>query len=217
VPAGAPLAPARRAGAEGEGIAHSALSVLRSAYNHRAIDRLLAGRIWIGLVAFALIGIVTLQLGLLKLNNGIGHALEHEGVLQRQNAALSVENSELAAGTRVESTADHLGMTLVPVGALRFLRAHDSGDIGKASNALSTHVEVPPPVEVTTAESSSAAEAGESQETSAGSEESASEAAAGEAPVSESGTGEAEAEESSVTSSGETSESVAAAGGAQAE
>ena len=70
---------------------------------------------WIGIVAFALIGIVTLQLGLLKLNSGIGRALEREGSLQRENATLSVENSELATGARVESQAAQLGMQLVSV------------------------------------------------------------------------------------------------------
>ena len=33
---------------------------------HRLIDRLIAGKAWIGVVAFALIGIVTLQLLLLQ-------------------------------------------------------------------------------------------------------------------------------------------------------
>ena len=71
-------------------------------------------------MAFALIGIVTLQLGLLKLNAGIGRALEHEALLQRENAALSIENSELAAGDRVQSLAARLGMELVPPGSAAF-------------------------------------------------------------------------------------------------
>ncbi len=64
----------------------------------RCSTALIRGRAWIGLVAFALIGIVTLQLGLLQLNSGIGRALEREARLQRENAALSIENSELASG-----------------------------------------------------------------------------------------------------------------------
>ena len=100
-----------RAGAPARRASRSALiSALESLAQHRLLDRLIRGRTWIGIVAFALIGIVTLQLGLLKLNGGIGRALEHEAVLQRQNAALSIENSELAAGTRVEARAAQLGM-----------------------------------------------------------------------------------------------------------
>ncbi len=90
---------------------------------HPLLDRLIHGRAWIGIVAFALIGIVTMQLGLLKLNAGIGRAFEHETALQREDSALSVENSEVAAGDTVELQAAHMGMQLIPAGALRFLPA----------------------------------------------------------------------------------------------
>ncbi len=103
---------------------------------HRLLDRLIRGRVWIALVAFALLGIVTLQLGLLKLNAGIGRALEHAALLQRENAALSIENSELAGGDRVESRAARMGMELVPLGALRFLAARPGADAARAAAAL---------------------------------------------------------------------------------
>lgn len=90
------------------------------------LDRLIHGRAWIGIVAFALIGIVTMQLGLLKLNAGIGRALEHEAALQRENSALSVEDSEVAAGDSIELQAVHMGMQLTPPGSLRFLSAQGS-------------------------------------------------------------------------------------------
>ena len=112
-PATAPRRPATDA-TDQAGLVLGLLSALESLAQHRLLDRLIRGRVWIGLVAFALIGIVTLQLGLLKLNGGIGRALEHEALLQRENAALSIENSELAAGTRVEQSAAKLGMAFVP-------------------------------------------------------------------------------------------------------
>jgi cell division protein FtsL len=107
------------------------------------LDRLIRGRMWIGIVAFALIGIVTLQLGLLKLNSSIGHSLEKEGTLQRENAALSIENSELAGGDRVESQAERLGMRLVAVGALQFLSSHATGDVPHAAQALKAPAKAP--------------------------------------------------------------------------
>ena len=55
-----------------------------------------------------------MQLGLLKLNAGIGRALEHEALLQRENSALSVENSEALLGRTVETQAARMGMQLVP-------------------------------------------------------------------------------------------------------
>ena len=96
------------------------------------------GRVWIGFVAFALIGIVTLQLGLLKLNAGIGRALEHTALLQRENAALSVENSEMAASHHVQEWAARMGMGLAPVSAIRFLNARSGSDWTRGAAALVT-------------------------------------------------------------------------------
>jgi len=93
---------------------------------------------WIAIVAFALIGIVALQLGLLKLNGGIGRALEREALLQRQNAALSIENSELAAGPRVQAHAAQLGMAFASPSQLRFLDSHPRADPARAAASLAT-------------------------------------------------------------------------------
>jgi cell division protein FtsL len=89
-------------------------------------------------VAFALIGIVTMQLGLLKLNSGIGRALEHQALLQRENAALSIEDSELGAGARVQSRAARLGMELAPLRGLVFLAVRPGVDPTRAATALAT-------------------------------------------------------------------------------
>jgi hypothetical protein len=106
----------------------------------RLLDRLIQGRISIALVAFALIGIVTMQLGLLKLNAGIGRALEHEALLQRENAALSIENSEMAAGDRVELKAGRLGMELISPGGLRFLSV---GNVSLEANRAAAALRAP--------------------------------------------------------------------------
>jgi hypothetical protein len=134
-----PTRPARSRRTGGQaGFAFGLISVFEGLAQHRLLDRLIRGRTWIGIVAFALIGIVTLQLGLLKLNGGIGRALEHEALLQRENAALSIENSELAAGTRVQARAAQLGMAFAPSGQLRFLSASAHGDVAKAASVLSS-------------------------------------------------------------------------------
>ncbi len=155
--------------------------------SHRLLDRLIRSRVWIGIVAFALIGIVTLQLGLLKLNAGIGRALEREGALQRENAALSVENSELSLGSRVESQAQQLGMRLSSVAGLQFLSAH-KGDAARAAAALSTATAREPASEAATSSeaapstSESHAEAGEGH-AEAGEGEASSSTGGGEAPA----------------------------------
>jgi len=123
-----------------EGLALGVLGAARVLAGHRVLDRLIRGRAWIALIAFALIGIVTLQLLVLALNARIGRALVREGRLQRENAALSIEGSELAAGERVEAQAARLGMQLVPIGSLRFLTADPSADLARAAAALNTPV-----------------------------------------------------------------------------
>jgi cell division protein FtsL len=116
------------------------LDAVGSLASHGAIDRLIRGRVWIAVIASALIGIVTLQLLVLQLNANIGRSLVREAQLQSGNAALSVEDSELAGGERVESKASHLGMQLVPAGALRFLTSYPPADIARAAAALNTPV-----------------------------------------------------------------------------
>jgi hypothetical protein len=184
---------------------------------HPMLDRLIRGRSWIAIVAFALIGIVTLQLGLLKLNAGIGHSLRLEANLQRENAALSIENSELAAGDVVESRAGRLGMEVVPAGALRFLTAHPGADMGHGAAALKTPLAGAQAAASTTeASSASAAEAAKS---TAGGEASTH---AGESTTSSESGGSSESTTSSTSESpeakgpaGESSESSASRAGAE--
>jgi cell division protein FtsL len=132
--------PARRPSERDGGLAIGLLGLLDRVSRNRLLDQLIRGRTSIALVAFALIGIVTLQLGLLKLNSSIGRTLERESVLQRENAALSIQNSELTAGERVEARATQLGMSLVPVGAFRFLTARPHIDGTRGAAALRTPV-----------------------------------------------------------------------------
>lgn len=102
-------------------LARRALGLLAELPGHLAIERLIRGRAWIALIAFALIGVVSLQLLLLKLNGGIGHALERQAALQRENAALSLQDAELAATERVETLARAMGMQFAQPAQLRFL------------------------------------------------------------------------------------------------
>jgi cell division protein FtsL len=234
-----------RAPAAGDtGIVLGLIAALETIANHRLLDRLLRGRAWIGLVAFALIGIVTMQLGLLKLSGGIGRAIEREALLQRENAALSIENSELSAGERVQSLAMKLGMELVPAGALRFLTANPRSDFGRGAAALSssahagpsgseesgaassaaaqaktageeTHAAAPESQGTATEESSAAsAESSSSGESRAPSHESS--AAAGESSAATTATPAPGAESASAPSAGNSSAEATPAGGTQA-
>lgn len=126
----------RRAQRRG-GLLLGLLWALERVSSHRLLERLVRGRAWLGLVTFALIGIVTLQLALLKLNGAVGRDLQSEAALQRENATLSIENSELAATDRVQSRAAQLGMEFAPSSALRFLSSHPSADLRRSATVLS--------------------------------------------------------------------------------
>jgi cell division protein FtsL len=203
-PARQPARPLERSVESERGLALGLLAGLNSLSRSPSLDRLIRGRTWIALIAFALIGIVTLQLLVLKLNANIGRALVREGQLQRENAALSIESSELAAGERVEAQAAHLGMQLVPEGALRFLSNDPHADIARAASALrapvhtsstststsaaaATEASTTPPAQTSTeaAEASTATSAQTSSESTEASAESAGESAATPASASE--------------------------------
>jgi hypothetical protein len=102
----------------------------------RWLDRLIRGRLWIGLIAFALIGIVAMQLWIVKLGVGIGRALEHEAFLQRENAALRIADAQLSSGERVEALAAARGMVVAAPGSLRFLRSRGGLDARLAAGSL---------------------------------------------------------------------------------
>jgi len=176
------------------GPAH-AVGLAEAVATHRLLDRLIRGRVWIGVIAFALIGIVTMQLVLLKLNAGIGRSLVRETLLQRENATLSAENSEVAAGEQVEAQAEHAGMELIPEGALRFLTAHPASDISKAAAALSA----PIAATSTTGGEATASDTSTTGESSASSTASTAEAAASTTSTGEAGTQTAAGTEAATT------------------
>jgi hypothetical protein len=172
-----PVPPSQQPAQAERGLAVGALELGSGLFGHRALDRLIRGRIWIALIAFALIGIVTLQLLILQLNASIGRSLVREGQLQRANAALSIQDSELASGERVESEAARLGMELVPESSLRFLGSNPHADVARAAAALGT------PVHSSSSASGEAGTATTADGTLASSSSSGATAASGEQPA----------------------------------
>jgi hypothetical protein len=76
----------------------------------RFLDRLLRGRLWIPLVAAGLMGIVFMQVSMLKLNAGIGRAVQASATLERQNSAMRAEVSGMESGSKIYATAKDIGM-----------------------------------------------------------------------------------------------------------
>jgi hypothetical protein len=89
----------------------------------RVLDRLVRGRAWIAIVAAALIGIVFMQVSMLKLNAGVSRAVTAADTLERQNSTLRADISKLDSGERVQGAAANLGMTTRAAGDVHYLDA----------------------------------------------------------------------------------------------
>lgn len=88
------------------------------------------------MIAFALIGIVGMQLWVVKLGVGIGRAVEHTQLLQQENSALSAEASALSSGERIERLALAKGMVPASPAALHFDTVRGALDARLAAAAL---------------------------------------------------------------------------------
>ncbi|MCA1689534.1 MAG: hypothetical protein LC720_03555 [Actinobacteria bacterium] len=109
---------------------------LHRVVDHPLLDRLIRGRTWIGIVGFALIGIVGMQVALLKLNAGIGRSVERATELTRENSLLTMQVSTLqAADLRLAGTAGR-GMVYASPGAVRYLRAGRTDAVRAAASIL---------------------------------------------------------------------------------
>jgi hypothetical protein len=102
----------------------------------RVLDRLIRGRLWIGLIAGALVMLVFMQVSLLKLNTGISADLVTSQNLERQNAELRASVSSLDSGQRIQDLAAARGMVMPDDGQLRFLTAGPTGDGERAARAI---------------------------------------------------------------------------------
>ncbi|MEA2318290.1 MAG: hypothetical protein QOD44_2479, partial [Solirubrobacteraceae bacterium] len=100
----------------------------------RVLDRLVRGRAWIAIVAVGLMGIVFMQVSMLRLNAGIGNAVTTAETLHRQNASMRAEISELDAGERVMQTAGATGMIEPPAGDVNYLDARRADARAAARN-----------------------------------------------------------------------------------
>jgi hypothetical protein len=106
---------------------------LRALPDHRVVDRLLRGRAWICLIGVALMGIVAMQVSLLKLNAGISRAVEASSTLERQNSGMEASIARLASGERIRAAADQRGMVTPAAGAVHYVRVRPGpGDARRA-------------------------------------------------------------------------------------
>jgi cell division protein FtsL len=109
---------------------------IRALPDHALLDRIIRGRYWIPLLGVLLVGIVAMQVEVLKLNAGIGRALEQSTSLQNRNEQLRAAVARGADDQRIESIAAHMGMVMPQPAAIRFLAHAPIANVGKAISSI---------------------------------------------------------------------------------
>lgn len=100
----------------------------------RSLDRLLRSRGWIAVLGVLLIGLVFMQVSLLKLNAGMGSDVEKAAALERGNALLQADVSKLESNDRIQQLAIRAGMVLPTSDNVRYLGA-DGKRVGGSAAA----------------------------------------------------------------------------------
>jgi hypothetical protein len=97
------------------------------------LDRLLRGRAWIGLLGVLLIGLVALNVSLLKLNAAAGRNAELAKKLRVENADLRGRVSRLGSGGRLQDAAANLGLVMPTAGSVHYLTSNPAVDARRAA------------------------------------------------------------------------------------
>jgi hypothetical protein len=99
------------------------------------LDRLIRGRIWIALVGFALLGIVAMQVEILRLGSSIARSVTEIQHLTQVNEAAETAIAQAEPGHNVASEAASLGMVYPPAGNIVYLGYH-AGDALTAAHSI---------------------------------------------------------------------------------
>ena len=100
----------RKASTTPQPLAFRLVEAVHALSEHRLVDRLVRGRAWIAIVGVGLIGIVFMQVSMLRMNTGIGQAVERASTLERENAAMQANISQLSSSERIRNAAVRAGM-----------------------------------------------------------------------------------------------------------
>jgi hypothetical protein len=174
-----------------------ALAGLRALPDHGIVERLTRGRLWIGLIGCLLLGLVAMQVALLKLNAGIGRAVQQGANLERRNGELRAQISRLGSEERIQAMGAKLGLIMPDAGHVTYLAARPGQDAVAAVQALRANrlgtAAAPPAQSQTPTQSTDQSGVGSSSDQSAPSSDQSS--AAGDpsttaaAPADQSGSG----------------------------
>jgi hypothetical protein len=97
------------------------------------VDRLVRGRAWIALVGVLLIGLVGLNVSLLKLNAAAGRNAEWAKLLRVENADLQARVSHLRSAQRIQDAARNMGFVMPAAASVHYLTADPGRDARRAA------------------------------------------------------------------------------------
>ena len=129
--------PARRAAVETVPRSRMSAALIRL-IDHPLLERLVRGRVWIALVAAALLGIVAMQVVLLRLGAQIGTQTQAYNVLLQKTEAAETAIGGIEANNRLSKLAGSAtGMVYAAPGAVTYLQVNP-GDGHRAADRIST-------------------------------------------------------------------------------
>ena len=122
----------QRLASSGVGLAYGGVAIASRMANvaidvsaSRLMDRVVRSRVWIGVIAVVLTGIVAMQVSLLKLNSGITRAVQTASTLEQSNAALRQDISRLSSGERIQPLAERMGFVMPAPADVGYVSARD--------------------------------------------------------------------------------------------
>lgn len=121
-----PVAPQRSRKQPKQAASERFAAFLRSLPDHALLDRLVRGRVWIPLLGVMLVGIVAMQVELLKLNASTGRSIELISSLQSRNESLRADVASASNPNRIDRIATGMGMTMPGPEAITFLSARSA-------------------------------------------------------------------------------------------
>ena len=134
----APPLPRRLAPAPALGpFADRAIRAARTLRDSTAVDRLVRSRIWIGLLGALLIGLVALNVSLLKLNAAAGRNAEWARTLRVENADLRARVSRLHSAARIQADGGKQGLVMPAAADVHYLTADPDRDARRAARRQS--------------------------------------------------------------------------------
>jgi hypothetical protein len=124
-------------------LAERAVGAICTVRDSQVVDRLVRGQGWIALLGVLLIGLVGLNVSLLKLNAQNGRTAEIARDLRIDNAKLRGSVSRLGSSGRLQEAAREMGLVMPTPQMVNYLRAHPRSDGRRA--AKNVRLDVPAP------------------------------------------------------------------------